>query len=206
MNRIGRRRFARNLSGAILLSMGKLSMPGSRSYSEEGRRPSLTDVEGLLVGHHTLQERPTGCTVITSLNPFTAGVDVRGGAPGTRETDLLRAENIIEKIHAIVLSGGSAFGLETAAGVSKYLEEQGRGFDVQVAKVPIVCGAILIDLRLGDAKIRPDATAGYAAAKAANASPVPEGNVGAGAGGTVGKLLGMGRAMKSGLGSWSLHR
>ena len=204
--RVSRRKFGRELIGGIVMSMGATGITGARPPGEDARRPSLTDVEGLLVGHHTLRERPTGCTVVTSLRPFTAGADVRGGAPGTRETDLLRAENLIEKIHAIVLSGGSAFGLETAAGVSKYLEEQGRGFDVQVAKVPIVCGAILIDLRLGDAKIRPDATAGYAAAKSANASPVPEGNVGAGAGGTVGKLLGMGRAMKSGLGSWSLRR
>jgi L-aminopeptidase/D-esterase-like protein len=186
--------------------MIKPRISGSRSDSEEARRPSLTDVEGLLVGHNTLQERPTGCTVITSLTPFTAGVDVRGGAPGTRETDLLKAENFIEKIHAIVLSGGSAFGLDTAAGVTKYLEEQGRGFDVQVAKVPIVCGAILIDLRLGDPKIRPDAKSGYAAAKAAASAPVTEGNVGAGAGATVGKILGMGRGMKAGLGSWSLRR
>ncbi len=203
---MNRRRFARNLGGVILLSVRKPGNSDSHPNSEDARRPSLTDVEGVLVGHYTIRERPTGCTVITSLSAFTAGGDVRGGAPGTRETDLLRAENSVDKIHAIVLSGGSAFGLEAAAGVSKYLEEQARGFDVQVARVPIVCGAILFDLRLGDAKIRPDAKAGYAAAKAASAAPVAEGNVGAGAGATVGKLLGMGRAMKAGLGSWSLRR
>jgi len=131
---------------------------------------------------------------------------VRGGAPGTRETDLLRPENTVEKVDAIFLSGGSAFGLDTAAGISRYLEERGRGFDTGVAKVPIICGAVLFDLSLGDAKIRPNAEAGFEATKAAGDSPVPEGNVGAGAGALVGKLLGADRAMKGGLGSWALNR
>jgi L-aminopeptidase/D-esterase-like protein len=168
--------------------------------------PSLTDVDGMLVGHFTCRERPTGCTVITSRAAFSAGVDVRGGAPGTRETDLLRAENTVEAVNAIVLAGGSAFGLDAATGVVKYLEEQGLGFETRVVKVPIVCGAILFDLSLGDPKIRPDAASGYAAAKGASSDPVGEGNIGAGAGATVGKMFGMDLAMKAGLGSWSLSR
>jgi L-aminopeptidase/D-esterase-like protein len=166
---------------------------------------SLTDIEGLLVGHFTLKERPTGCTVITAARPFTAGVDVRGGAPGERELELLKPENSVDQIDAIFLSGGSAFGLEVGAGVSRYLEEIGRGFDTRTARVPIVCGAILFDLGLGDPKIRPDSKAGYEATKAADSKPVAEGNVGAGAGATVGKMLGMERAMKGGLGSWALR-
>ncbi len=174
--------------------------------SSPARTPSLTDVDGVLVGHHTLRARPTGCTVITGPAPLTAGVCVLGGAPGTRETDLLRPENTVDKVDAIFLSGGSAFGLETATGISRYLEEHGRGFETGVAKVPIVCGAILFDLSLGDPKIRPNAESGYEAMKAAGVSPVQEGNVGAGAGATVGKLMGSEWAMKGGLGSWALQR
>ncbi len=168
--------------------------------------PSLTDVEGILVGHSTLLEGPTGCTVITSRVPMVAGVDVRGGAPGTRETDLLRAENTVPAIHAVFISGGSAFGLEVGSGVAKYLEEQGFGFHVGGVVVPIVCGAILFDLHRGNPKVRPDARAGYAAAQAASADPVAEGSVGAGTGCTVGKLFGLNRGMKGGLGSWSWRR
>lgn len=167
---------------------------------------SITDVEGILVGHYTMQERPTGCTVITASKPFVAGVDVRGGAPGTREIELLKPESSLDRIDAIFLSGGSAFGLDVGTGIARYLEEQGRGFDAKVARVPIVCGAILFDLMLGDPKIRPNATAGYEAMKAAGSGRVLEGNVGAGAGATVGKFFGVERAMKSGLGSWSLAR
>jgi L-aminopeptidase/D-esterase-like protein len=169
------------------------------------KQKTLTDVEGLLVGHFTLSERPTGCTVITGPKPFAAGVDVCGGAPGDRELALLKPENSVDQIDAIFLSGGSAFGLDVGAGVSRFLEEEGRGFDVRVAKVPIVCGAILFDLALGNPKIRPDARAGYEAAKAANDRPVAEGNVGAGAGATVGKMMGVEYAMKGGLGSWALQ-
>jgi len=168
--------------------------------------PSLTDVEGILVGHSTLPEGPTGCTVITSRTPMVAGVDVRGGAPGTRETDLLRAENTVPAIHAVFISGGSAFGLDVGSGVAKYLEEQGFGFHVGGVAVPIVCGAILFDLHRGDPKVRPDARSGYAAAQAASADPVAEGSVGAGTGCTVGKLFGLKRGMKGGLGSWSWQR
>jgi len=162
----------------------------------------LTAVSGLKVGHHTLAARPTGCTVVLAEAGAVAGVDVRGGAPGTRETDLLDPVNSVEKVHAIVLAGGSAFGLEAATGAVRWLEEKGIGFDVGVAKVPIVPAAILIDLRVGgDPKVRPTAECGYKAAAAATDGPVTEGNVGAGAGATIGKLGGFGRAMKAGIGS-----
>ena len=164
----------------------------------------LTAVEGLKVGHHTLTARPTGCTVIIAERGAVAGVDVRGAAPGTRETDLLNPVNMVPVVHAIVLAGGSAFGLDAATGVMKYLEEKGIGFDVRVAKVPIVPAAILFDLGVGDAKIRPDAQCGYKAAASATDGPVTEGDVGAGAGATVGKLFGATRAMKGGLGSASI--
>jgi len=169
------------------------------------RSPSLTDIDGLLVGHYTCKERPTGCTVITSRSAFTAGVDIRGGAPGSYDTDLLRSENMVDKVNAVFLSGGSAFGLAVGPGVARRLEEQGMGFEVGRLRVPIVCGAIIFDLSLGDATIRPDFTAGYEACKAAGSLPVPEGNVGAGAGATVGKFTGAAHAMKGGLGSWSMR-
>ncbi len=165
---------------------------------------ALTDVAGIKVGHFTETRRPTGCTVILAEEGAVGGVDVRGGAPGTRETDLLNPANFVERVHAVVLSGGSAFGLEAASGVMRYLEERGIGLDAGVARVPIVPAAVLFDLDLGDAAIRPDAAAGYAACRAASAEPPREGNEGAGAGATVGKLFGIGRAMKSGIGSASL--
>jgi L-aminopeptidase/D-esterase-like protein len=165
----------------------------------------LTAVAGVKVGHFTLGERPTGCTVVLVESGAVGGVDVRGGAPGTRETDLLDPVNTIERVHAVVLSGGSAFGLDAATGVMRYLEERGIGFDVGVANVPIVVGAILFDLRVGgNPSVRPDAECGYRAALAAHGGPVEEGNVGAGAGATVGKLLGSGRAMKGGIGTASV--
>jgi L-aminopeptidase/D-esterase-like protein len=161
----------------------------------------LTAVSGVKVGHYTLNERLTGCTVILVETGAVAGVDVRGAAPGTRETDLLDPLSTVEHVHAIVLSGGSAFGLDTAAGVVRYLEERNIGYDARVAKVPIVPAAILFDLGVGDPKIRPTADCGYRAVVAATAGPVLEGNVGAGAGATVGKLGGPGRAMKGGIGT-----
>ena len=167
-------------------------------------RSSITDVAGIKVGHFTDTRRPTGCTVILCEDGATGGVDVRGSAPGTRETDLLNPMNLVQQVHAIVLSGGSAFGLETATGVVRYLEERGIGYDVGVAKVPIVPAAILFDLGMGDAKIRPDAEAGYKACKAASTNPPNEGNIGAGAGATVGKMFGGKRAMKGGLGTASI--
>ncbi|MEO6446279.1 MAG: P1 family peptidase [Gemmatimonadaceae bacterium] len=164
----------------------------------------LTAVRGLRVGHYTLTGRPTGCTVILAEGGVVGGVDVRGAAPGTRETDLLDPVNTVSVVHAIVLSGGSAFGLDAASGVMKYLEERNVGFDVRVARVPIVPAAILFDLGIGDASIRPTADCGYRAASWATDGPVLEGDVGAGAGATVGKLLGMGRAMKAGIGTASI--
>ena len=172
---------------------------------EDPLRGALTDVPGLKVGHFTHGRRPTGCTVVLVEAGAVCGVDVRGGAPGTRETDLLAPVNLVERVHAIVLSGGSAFGLDTATGVMRYLEEKRIGFDTGVARVPIVPAAILFDLNLGDPSLRPDAAAGYAAAKDAHDGPVTEGNVGAGAGATVGKLFGFARAMKGGLGSASVR-
>ncbi|MEZ4616575.1 MAG: P1 family peptidase [Caldilineaceae bacterium] len=162
---------------------------------------TLTAIPGIQVGHWTNLEAATGCTVILCPQGAVAGVDVRGGAPGTRETDLLDPTCMVDKVHAIYLGGGSAFGLAGADGVMRWLEEQGHGFDVMVAKVPIVPGAILFDLALGDAKVRPDAAAGYAAAETASDAPVREGNVGAATGATVGKVLGFPNAMKGGLGS-----
>ena len=165
---------------------------------------TLTDVEGLLVGHAVRSERPTGCTVIVARDGATAGVDVRGAAPGTRETDLLDPLNTVQQVHAIVLSGGSAFGLDVATGVMEYLEREGIGYPVGAIKVPIVPAAILFDLGVGDGRIRPDAACGREAARTASRVRVTQGNVGAGAGATVGKLYGLGRAMKGGLGSASV--
>ncbi len=184
---------------AALMSVPGLVMAGDRPD------PGLTAVDGVKVGHHTLEARPTGCTVILTEGGAVAGVDVRGGAPGTRETDLLDPVNLVQEVHAVVLAGGSAFGLDSASGVVKYLEEKGVGYETRVAKVPIVPAAILIDLAVGDdPKVRPGADCGYKAAAAATGGPVEEGNVGAGAGATVGKLGGLGRAMKGGLGSSSI--
>jgi len=168
------------------------------------RAGSLTDVRGLRVGHFTETRRPTGCTVILAPDGAVAGVDVRGAAPGTRETELLAPTNAIEKIHALMLGGGSAFGLDAAGGVMRWLEEHGIGVQVGPARVPIVPAAILFDLWVGDASIRPDAASGYAACEAANTDPVAEGNVGAGTGASVGKLFGIQRAMRGGLGSASV--
>jgi L-aminopeptidase/D-esterase-like protein len=167
---------------------------------------TLTDVEGLLVGHAVRQERPTGCTVVLAREGAVASVDVRGAAPGTRETDLLDPLNTVQHVHAIVLAGGSAFGLDAATGVMGWLESQGVGFPVGAHRVPIVPAAILFDLGVGgDARIRPDAACGREAAAAASTAAVPQGNVGAGAGATVGKTYGMARAMKGGLGSASIR-
>jgi L-aminopeptidase/D-esterase-like protein len=165
---------------------------------------AITDVAGIKVGHFTDSRRLTGCTVILVEESAVAGVDVRGAAPGTRETDLLDPVNTVQMVHAIVLAGGSAFGLEAATGVVRFLEERGIGYNVGVTKVPIVPAAILFDLGLGDPKVRPDAEAGYKACKAASADAPSEGNVGAGAGATIGKLFGMSRAMKGGIGSSSI--
>ncbi len=166
---------------------------------------AITDVAGLRVGHFTDTRRPTGCTVVLADGGAVCGVDVRGAAPGTRETDLLDPVNTIDRVHAVVLAGGSAFGLDAASGVVAWLEERGVGHPVGPARVPIVPAAILFDLWVGDAGIRPDARAGRAACEAATAEPPGEGSVGAGAGATVGKLWGIGRAMKGGIGTASVR-
>ncbi|MFA7411181.1 MAG: P1 family peptidase [Tissierellaceae bacterium] len=161
----------------------------------------LTDVAGISVGHAQSEEGMTGCTVIICEKGATGGVDVRGSAPGTREMDLFKAEKMVDKVHGIVLAGGSAFGLEAASGVMKYLEERGIGFDVGVTKVPIVASAVIFDLTVGNYKIRPDLDMGYEAAKTASERENRQGLVGCGMGATVGKILGPQNAMKSGLGS-----
>jgi L-aminopeptidase/D-esterase-like protein len=161
----------------------------------------LTAVPGLKVGHAVMPGRPTGCTVVLAEGGAVAGVDVRGSAPGTRETDLLNPVNLVDKVHAVVLSGGSAFGLDAASGVMRYLDEHGVGFETGAGRVPIVPGAVLFDLGIGDGKIRPTADCGFRAAAAATSGAVAEGNVGAGAGATVGKLAGAARAMRGGLGT-----
>lgn len=165
---------------------------------------AITDVPGIEVGHAQDNKALTGVTVVLCRKGATGGVDVRGSAPGTRETDLLNPVNLVESVHAITLAGGSAFGLDSASGVVRWLEEQGIGFNTGAARVPIVPAAILYDLAVGRADVRPDAAMGYAAAVAANPGPVPEGNVGAGTGASVGKIFGMAGAMKSGLGTASI--
>lgn len=165
---------------------------------------SITDVAGLSVGHHTLSTRATGCTVVLCPEGAACGVDVRGGAPGTRETDLLKSENTVDRVHAVLLTGGSAFGLDAAGGVMRWLDERGFGLAVGPARVPIVPAAVLFDLWHGDPAIRPDASAGYAACEAASTEPPALGAVGAGAGARVGKLWGIARAMPGGIGSASV--
>jgi L-aminopeptidase/D-esterase-like protein len=167
-------------------------------------KQSITDVPGIKVGHETNYEALTGCTVILCPKGATGGVDQRGGAPGTRETDLLSPMNLVENVHAIVLAGGSAFGLDSASGVMKYLEEQKIGFNAGKVRVPIVPAAILFDLGIGDPNTRPDAVMGYQACLSASSAQPREGNIGAGTGCTVGKILGLTRAMKSGIGTSSL--
>jgi L-aminopeptidase/D-esterase-like protein len=178
-----------------------MELPSMRAAS------GITDVEGIKVGHWMSTARPTGCTVVLAPpDGAVGGVDVRGSAPGTRETDLLRPENLVDRVNAVVLSGGSAFGLDAASGVMRYLDEQKLGFAVTpVIKVPIVPAAILYDLGVGDWTIRPDAASGYAACQAATTARPQEGNAGAGAGATVGKFFGLPRAMKSGVGTASLE-
>lgn len=166
---------------------------------------AITDVSGLRVGHHTDTRRPTGCTVVLADGGAVCGVDVRGAAPGTRETDLLDPVNSVDRVHAVLLAGGSAFGLAAATGVTDWLEARGIGLPVGPARVPIVPAAILFDLWVGDPSIRPDAAGGRAACDAAVAGPVAEGSVGAGTGASVGKLWGVGRAMKGGIGTASMR-
>ena len=172
---------------------------------------SITAVPGLRVGHFTDPRRPTGCSVVLAPPGTVGGVDVRGAAPGTRETELLSPLNAVQQVHAVLLAGGSAYGLDAAGGVMRWLEEQGIGIQVgrdsggTQVRVPIVPSAILFDLNVGDARIRPDAQAGYAACQAAAATTPAQGNVGAGAGASVGKLFGFDRAMRGGIGGAAIQ-
>ena len=188
--------------GAAILSVTLVSLsaqPPSRSNT------TITAVPGIKVGHVTLTERPTGCTVVLVDGDAVGAVSQRGGAPATRETDLLNPLNLVDKVNAISLSGGSAFGLDAASGVSRWLEEHGRGWTTRFGKVPIVPAASIFDLPVGGKpNIRPSADCGYKAAQAASVGAVAEGNIGAGAGATVGGMGGAGRSMKSGVGSSSI--
>jgi L-aminopeptidase/D-esterase-like protein len=166
---------------------------------------SITDVPGIEVGHAQDDDALTGCTVILCRKGAVAGVDVRGGAPGTRETDLLNPINLVQKVHGIVLAGGSAFGLDAATGVMRYLEENNIGYNSGAGKIPIVPSAILYDLGVGRADVRPDSAMGYRAATSASSDAPAEGNVGAGMGASVGKMFGSGLSMKSGVGVSSLN-
>jgi len=192
------------MSHVLAASLALLAPAAVVALSQSSSNQTLTAVSGIKVGHYTLPERPTGCTVVLFEQGAVAGVDVRGSAPGTRETDLLNPINLVDKVNAIVLSGGSAFGLASADGVVKYLDEKHVGFRTTAGVVPIVPAAILYDLQVGNGTIRPGPDCGYSAARAATTSPVAEGNVGAGAGATVGKLMRGDRAMKGGIGSAAL--
>ncbi len=166
---------------------------------------TITAVSGIEVGHYTDMDHATGCTVIMCRRGAVGGVDVRGGSPGTRETDLLRPMHRVDRLHAVVLSGGSAFGLDSASGVVNYLSQQGIGVEAGPAIVPIVSAAILFDLALVTEKVHPTASDGFTACLAASTASMPEGTVGAGTGATVGKVLGLKRAVKSGIGSASVR-
>src|SRR5437867_12702657 len=200
---------------AVVACVCALVAPASGPAVAQTSNATLTAVPGIKVGHFTLAERPTGCTVILVDGDAVGGVSQRGGAPGTRETDLLNPLNMVDKVNAIVLAGGSAFGLEAATGTVRWLEEHNIGWPAGVSRVPIVPAAILFDLGVGgNPKVRPTADCGYKAADAASPGPVQEGSVGAGAGATVGKLGGMAehdgypagsrKPMKAGIGSASI--
>lgn len=193
---VGRRGFLQ--AAALVAGSGRVLA------EEEEPHGSITDVGELRVGHFTDSRRPTGCSVVLFERGAVAGVDVRGSAPGTRETDLLNPIDTVQKVNALLLTGGSAYGLDAARGVMQYCEEHRMGFFVGAGVVPIVPAAVLFDLQIGDPKIRPDARAGNAACEAASNTGVAEGNVGAGAGATVGKMFGYQYAMKSGLGTASV--
>ncbi len=187
--------------------MARKPPPSKASPTPPPYPGAITHVRGIEVGQFTDTRRPTGCSVVIARAGASCGVDVRGAAPGTRETDLLDPANLVGVVHAVLLSGGSAWGLDAASGVMRWLEEQGIGLYVGSAPgqiVPIVPAAVLFDLHLGDARIRPDAEAGHAACRAASDEPPRQGNVGAGAGATVGKLFGMPFAMKGGIGTASV--
>jgi len=190
------------VAGAAMLP--SLAFAAGEEVLPEADAGSITDVDGVIVGHFTDKRRPTGVTALLFENGAFAGVDVRGSAPGTRETDLLNPVHGNHKIHAITLAGGSGFGLDAASGVVRYLEEKGIGIHFGGYVIPIVPAAILFDLPVGDGRIRPTAESGYEAARVASSRKVVEGNVGAGAGATVGKAFGFDRATKTGLGTASI--
>lgn len=164
----------------------------------------LCDVAGIRVGHVTDREGVTGCTAVLFDGPAVVGIDVRGSAPGTRETDRLAPTASVRDTHALLLTGGSAFGLAAADGVVRLLEERGRGLDLGVARLPLVSAAVLFDLMVGSPAARPDAAMGYEAAASARAGEIERGSIGAGTGATVGKVLGLDRAMKGGIGGASV--
>ena len=186
---------------------GAAILVAPRTIRAQAANFTLTAVPGVKVGHHTIAERPTGCTAVLVESGATAGFDVRGSAPATAETDLLKPVNLVQQVFAISLSGGSAFGLDARSGIMRYLDEKNIGFKAYGSiNVPIVPAASLIDLNVGtNPKIRPTADCGYRAAQAASTAPVAEGNVGAGTGATVGKSAGSGRAMKGGIGSAAIR-
>ncbi len=165
---------------------------------------SITDVSGFKVGHAQDMEALTGCTVVLCPPGTVGGVDQRGGAPGTRETDLLRPKHLVNQVNAVLLTGGTAFGLDAAAGVMRYCEEKGMGIEFGGSKVPIVPGANLFDLYIGNPKVRPDAEMGYQACLNATEGEISQGNVGAGTGAVVGKILSLKMATKSGIGTSSI--
>jgi len=186
-----------------------MTTPTTTTFTSSGTHAnhdagSITRVPGIEVGHFTDTRRPTGCSVILAREGAVGGVDVRGAAPGTRETDLLDPSNLVEKVHGIMLAGGSSWGLDAASGAVRWLEERGIGFDVVVGRLPLVPSAVLFDLLVGDMRVRPDAAAGYAACEAASRADPAEGNVGAGTGAAVGKIFGIHNAMKGGIGTASV--
>ena len=166
---------------------------------------SIHEIEGFQIGNATDEKNATGCTVIIAKEGATAGVDVRGGGPATRETDLLNPKNMVQKIHSVTLSGGSAFGLEASCGVMQYLKEKGIGFKMKDLVVPICCQASLFDLYVGNPNAFPDKAMGYEAAKNSEINHIECGNYGAGTGACVGKLLGIEGSMKTGLGTYALQ-
>jgi L-aminopeptidase/D-esterase-like protein len=189
------------------VALASIFLVAAALHGQTPASSGITAVPGVRVGHFTLHERPTGCTVVLFPDGSTGGVDVRGGAPGTAETDVLAPDNMVQIVNAIVLSGGSAYGLDARGGVMKFLEEDNTGFAIGGGVVPIVPAAILFDLGVGGAfGVRPDAACGYQAASAATGGAIAEGSVGAGAGATVGKRAGASRAMKGGIGTASLTR
>ncbi len=192
------------MSEALFLCGGPEKQAHEAMLAYKHQMKGLTDIPGILVGHATDLQALTGCTVILCGSGATGGVDVRGSATGSCELDALNPGHVAPLVHAIVLAGGSAFGLEATCGVRNLLEKRGIGFDAGVTKVPIVPGAILFDLAIGSAHVRPAREMGEKAALAATADAVAEGNVGAGTGASVGKIHGMKQAMKSGIGSASI--